>query len=55
MSGIKLAVIGCGKWGMNHVRTAYNLFGNGLKYCADSDADLKEKINRISSEIKFHI
>ncbi|MCB0726063.1 MAG: Gfo/Idh/MocA family oxidoreductase [Ignavibacteriae bacterium] len=53
MSGIKLAVIGCGKWGMNHVRTAYNLFGNGLKYCADSDADLKEKINRISSEIKF--
>ncbi|HMQ70376.1 MAG TPA: Gfo/Idh/MocA family oxidoreductase [Ignavibacteria bacterium] len=53
MSGINIAVIGCGKWGMNHVKTAYKLFGNGLKYCADSDSYLKEKITGISSGIKF--
>jgi len=53
MSGINIAVIGCGKWGMNHVKTAYKLFGNGLKYCSDSDPNLEERVKSVSAEIAF--
>lgn len=53
MSGINIAVIGCGKWGINHVKTANKLFGNRLKYCLDSDPAVKEKIDLISDKIKF--
>lgn len=53
MSGINFAVIGCGKWGINHVKTAHKLFGNGLKYCLDSDPAVKEKTDLISDKIKF--
>ena len=53
MSGINIAVIGCGKWGMNHVKTAYKLFGKDLKYCADSGPDSKERVELISEDIKF--
>ena len=33
---IKLAVIGCGKWGFNHIRTAYNLLGANLVAVCDT-------------------
>ncbi|MBS1516848.1 MAG: Gfo/Idh/MocA family oxidoreductase [Bacteroidetes bacterium] len=53
MDNIKLAVIGCGKWGMNHVKTAYKLFGEDLKYCCDSSDDSAAKVKAVSEKIIF--
>ena len=53
MSEIKLAIIGCGKWGMNHVKTAYKLFGDDLKYCCDFSDDSAEKVRAVSDRIIF--
>ena len=53
MSEIKLAVIGCGKWGINHVRTAGKLFGKDLKYCSDSSSENGKKVKEISGDIIF--
>lgn len=53
MSNIKIAVIGCGKWGMNHVKTAYKLFGDDLKYCSDNSDDSLEKVKAVSDKIIF--
>jgi UDP-2-acetamido-3-amino-2,3-dideoxy-glucuronate N-acetyltransferase len=50
---IKLAVIGSGKWGMNHVRTAYGLLGDNLKCVCDMNADNEEKVKEISDTINF--
>ena len=50
---IKLAVIGSGKWGMNHVRTAYGLLCDNLKCVCDMNADNKEKVKEISDTINF--
>lgn len=33
----QLAIIGCGRWGSNHIRTAARLFGKELKYVCDVD------------------
>lgn len=35
--GIKLAVTGAGKWGMNHIKASYELLGGGLKYVCDKE------------------
>lgn len=51
--GIKIAVIGCGKWGINHVRTAHKLFGDDLKYCSDTNEESLIRVNEISARIKF--
>lgn len=51
---IKLAIIGSGKWGMNHVKTAHNLLGNNLIYVCDNNPDSEKKIKDISSGIKFN-
>ncbi|MEO8665251.1 MAG: Gfo/Idh/MocA family oxidoreductase [Ignavibacteria bacterium] len=53
MSDSNIAVIGCGNWGMNHVRTAHKLFGEKLKYCSDSFADSEKKVKAISDKIIF--
>ncbi len=53
MSEIKIAVVGCGNWGINHVRTAYKLFPNSLKYCCDSILENRESIKKISDKIIF--
>ncbi|MBI5403279.1 MAG: Gfo/Idh/MocA family oxidoreductase [Ignavibacteriae bacterium] len=50
---IKLAVIGCGKWGLNHVRTAYKILGKNLISVCDTDTSAQEKVQRISEKIKF--
>ena len=50
---IKLAVIGSGKWGMNHIRTAYELIGDNLKYVCDIDVSNENKVKEISKTIKF--
>ncbi len=53
MSEVKMAVIGCGKWGMNHVRTASKLFGKDLKYCSDNSSENEKKVKEISCDIIF--
>lgn len=51
--GIKLAVIGSGKWGMNHIRTAYGLLGDGMDCVCDIDVSNENKVKEISKTIKF--
>ncbi len=53
MSEFNLAIIGCGNWGMNHVRTAYRLFGGKLKYCCDNFPVSEKKVKEVSDKIKF--
>src|SRR4030095_9299656 len=53
MNNLKIAVIGCGKWGLNHVRTAFKIFGNNLKYCCDNLPGNEKKVKEISDEIIF--
>lgn len=53
MIDYNISVIGCGKWGMNHVRTAYSLFGDKLKYCCDTFEDSRNIVKEISSSIIF--
>lgn len=53
MSDIKIAVIGCGNWGMNHVRTAFKLSGNDLKYCCDNISGSEDKVKSVSEKIIF--
>ena len=56
-----LAIIGCGRWGMNHLRTAADLLGNNIRYVCDvNDKNLKqgqkilsEKNKSLAAKIKF--
>ena len=50
---IGLGIIGAGRWGINHVRTANQLLGKNLKFVCDFNAAASEKIAGISSEIPF--
>lgn len=52
-SGIKLSVIGCGKWGINHVRTAHKLLGGNLLSVCDKSRSAEPKIKEISDKIEF--
>jgi len=51
--GIKLAVIGGGKWGINHVKTAHKLLGKNLLVVCDINKSVEEKVKEISPDIKF--
>lgn len=51
--GINAAVIGCGKWGFNHVKTAYSLLEPENITVCDSDSSAIEKISTISDNVKF--
>lgn len=53
MSETNIAVVGCGNWGMNHVRTAFKTFGSRLIYCSDSYPESKSKVKSISENIVF--
>ncbi|MDZ4713513.1 MAG: Gfo/Idh/MocA family oxidoreductase [bacterium] len=48
-----IAVIGCGKWGMNHVKTAHKLFGDNLKYCCDNYIQSETGVKKVSDKIIF--
>lgn len=41
-----LAVVGCGDWGRNHVRTFYQLLGSRLKLVCDTSNERLEKIKK---------
>lgn len=53
MGDVNLAIIGFGKWGFNHVKTAGKLLDPGMVTVCDSNESTKEKLEKISSEIKF--
>ncbi|TDI47012.1 MAG: gfo/Idh/MocA family oxidoreductase, partial [Acidobacteria bacterium] len=36
-SELNLAVIGCGRWGKNHVRVAFERYGERLRWICDTD------------------
>jgi UDP-2-acetamido-3-amino-2,3-dideoxy-glucuronate N-acetyltransferase len=46
-------IIGCGKWGINHVKTAFGLKGGDLIIVCDTNGDSHAIIEKISSSIKF--
>lgn len=50
---MKLAVIGCGRWGINHVVTAHRLFGEKLVLVSDIDPSASERIRKISDSIRL--
>lgn len=50
---IKLAIIGCGKWGMNHVKTANKILEENLVLVCDLDSSASKKVEQISKNIKF--
>ena len=52
-SEIGLGIIGSGRWGINHVRTAYQLLGKNLKFVCDFNPKAAEKITGISTDIPF--
>lgn len=50
---INLAVIGAGKWGFNHVRTAIGVLEADQVTVCDSNPDIKKKIEKIKNGINF--
>jgi UDP-2-acetamido-3-amino-2,3-dideoxy-glucuronate N-acetyltransferase len=51
--GIRLAVLGSGKWGINHVKTAHRILGNSLIAVCDVNKSREEEIKKIDPQIKF--
>ena len=49
----KVAIIGAGRWGFNHVRTANSLLKPNNITVFDSSEDTKSKINELNPEINF--
>ncbi|MBI2418984.1 MAG: Gfo/Idh/MocA family oxidoreductase, partial [Ignavibacteriales bacterium] len=47
--GIQAAVVGCGKWGMNHVKTAYQLLGPQLKFACDAFDSAKDRVAAVGN------
>jgi UDP-2-acetamido-3-amino-2,3-dideoxy-glucuronate N-acetyltransferase len=50
---IGLGIIGAGRWGINHVKTAHQLLGGSLKLVCDFNPAAAEKIKAIAPEIPF--
>jgi UDP-2-acetamido-3-amino-2,3-dideoxy-glucuronate N-acetyltransferase len=50
---VKLAIIGTGRWGINHVKTAFGLLKENLKIVCDINEKKKREIDSISGSIKF--
>lgn len=53
IKSLKVAIIGAGRWGLNHVKTAANLIENKNIYVCDTNLAAKDKIKSISDEINF--
>jgi UDP-2-acetamido-3-amino-2,3-dideoxy-glucuronate N-acetyltransferase len=50
---IKIAIIGSGRWGLNHVRTACSLLPHNNIYVVDSNDAQKERVDTVSTEVNF--
>jgi len=53
MKNFKIAIIGAGRWGFNHVRTANSILEPKNITVFDSRQEIKEKILELNSEINF--
>ncbi|MGC8594413.1 MAG: Gfo/Idh/MocA family oxidoreductase [Candidatus Kryptoniota bacterium] len=51
--GGKLAIVGCGRWGINHVRTVFKIFPEKLRLVVDSNPEAEARVREISREIQF--
>ncbi len=49
----QVAVIGCGRWGLNHLRTAGKLFGQSLRYACDVNETVRKKVAEIAPQATF--
>ncbi|HUI30622.1 MAG TPA: Gfo/Idh/MocA family oxidoreductase [Candidatus Acidoferrales bacterium] len=49
----KLGILGCGRWGINHVKTAHQLFGKELILVSDPATEACGRVKRISESIAF--
>ncbi|MCF8267520.1 MAG: Gfo/Idh/MocA family oxidoreductase [Ignavibacteriales bacterium] len=52
-NNLNIAIIGSGKWGMNHVKTASFLLGPTNVTVCDTFPGAKVKVDEVSKEIKF--
>ncbi len=52
-SKIKVAVIGSGKWGINHVKTAVQVLGAKSVVVCDTYSGAEEKVKSVNSDIQF--
>ena len=50
---VKLAVVGCGRWGINHVRTAFSLLAEDLRFVFDANPSAQDRVKQISPSIPF--
>jgi len=53
LENIKLAIIGAGRWGMNHVKTAASLLPHENIVVFDSNLDTSQKIKQLSDKIEY--
>lgn len=52
-TNLHVAIIGAGKWGFNHVRTAVNLLPPENITVCDANPDTEKKIKDLNSDIRF--
>ncbi len=52
-ANVKIAVIGSGRWGINHVRTAQQLLGDAGVVVCDADEKARQKVAAVSPGILF--
>ncbi|HPN38062.1 MAG TPA: Gfo/Idh/MocA family oxidoreductase [Melioribacteraceae bacterium] len=53
IKSLKVAIIGAGRWGINHVKTANSLVESKNIFVCDGNIIIKEKIKTISEDINF--
>ena len=53
LNNLKVAIIGAGRWGFNHVRTANSIIDPKNITVFDSRPEIKQKISELNSEINF--
>jgi UDP-2-acetamido-3-amino-2,3-dideoxy-glucuronate N-acetyltransferase len=50
---IRLAIIGCGRWGRNHVRTAHEILGDNLRMVCDANSEAEASVRGLSAAAQF--
>lgn len=53
MEGIKTGILGAGKWGMNHVKTANKILGANNVIVCDPNPETRKKLDEVNTEILF--
>lgn len=50
---ISLGIIGAGRWGLNHIKSAYSILGGNLKYICDLSESSESKLKEAGISTKF--